>query len=162
MMGWLRRSFGAKAAAVPPVSLPEVAVLPAAVGPGLGSQPVMRKPAAPPYVPNLPNAAGLAAQALSAQSRPLSMPEAPPAPAVPKLGADEKLVLLQVARGSPRRARPAVAAALAGITGDRPNLSRVPNRSQVARALHRLGWDPEKVAALLVQVDVLAGVSRRR
>jgi hypothetical protein len=116
-------------------------------------------------VPNLPNAAGLASKALSEHSRPLPMPAPPPEPAVPAapaLGADEKLVLLQVARGSSRRARPAVAAALQDLTGDRPNLNRVPNRAQVARALHRLGRDPAKVAALLEQVEVLAGAARRR
>ena len=52
--------------------------------------------------------------------------------------------------------------ALQGITGDRPDLNRVPNRGQLARALHRLRRDPAKVAALLEQVDVLAGAARRR
>jgi hypothetical protein len=51
---------------------------------------------------------------------------------------------------------------LQDLTGDRPNMNRVPNRAQVARALHRLGRDPAKVAALLEQVEVLAGAARRR
>jgi len=177
MVGWLGRIFGRKAVAeAPPLVAAPAAPAPAAVAvaspapaavPAAAPAPALApKPAPPPYVPNLPNAAGLASKALSEHSRPLPVP-APPAPepavpATPVLGADEKLVLLQVARGSSRRARPAVAAALHGITGDRPNLNRVPNRAQVARALYRLGRDPAKVAALLEQVEVLAGVARRR
>ena len=169
MVGWLRRIFGRKAVAEAlPVVAATAAPAPkpvAAPAPAPSPAPVP-KPAPPPYVPNLPNAAGLACKALSEHSRPLPVPTPPApepaAPAAPVLGADEKLVLLQVARGSSRRARPAVAAALQDLTGDRPNLNRVPNRAQVARALHRLGRDPAKVAALLEQVEVLAGAARRR
>jgi hypothetical protein len=166
MVGWLRRIFGGKPVAE---ASPVAAVAPAAQTAATMPEAPAPKPVAPPYVPNLPNLAGLAAQALSEHSRPLPVPEppapaemAPVAPPVPVLGADEKLVLLQVARGSNRRARPAVAAALQGIIGDRPNLNRVPNRGQVTRALHRLQRDPAKVAALLEQVEMLAGAARRR
>ncbi len=166
MVGWLRRIFGRKTVAeAPPVVAVPAAPAPAAVAAPAPAPAPKPKPAPPPYVPNLPNAAGLASKALSEHSRPLPVPAPPPEPAVPAapaLGADEKLVLLQVARGSSRRARPAVAAALQDLTGDRPNLNRVPNRAQVARALHRLGRDPAKVAALLEQVEVLAGAARRR
>ena len=163
MVGWLRRMFRGKpvAAAAPMgVTTAVPSVEPPAPPP---------TPPPPPYVPNQPNLAGLAAQALSATSRPPPEPEPPASamaalPAAPGLvlGAEERLLLLQVARGTARRARPAVAAALQGITGDRPDLNRVPNRGQLARALHRLRRDPAKVAALLEQVDVLAGAARRR
>ncbi len=159
MLGWLRRIFGGQAAPQPPAPMPAPAVAPVA------APPPAPKPAPPPYVPNLPNAAGLVAQALSEHSRPLPTPEPPPAPAppaAPALGEDETLVLLQVARGSPRRAWPAVTAALQEMTGDRPNLHRVPNRAQVTRALRRLGRDPARAAALLEQVELLEGATRRR
>ncbi len=169
MLGWLRRIFGGEATLVQPAAPAPIGAAPVVAAPMVAAPVVAAtppKPARPPYVPNLPNAAGLASKALSEHSRPLPVPEPPPAPevlpAAASLGADEKLVLLQVARGSGRRARPAVAAALQDITGDRPNLNRVPNRAQVARALHRLGRDPAKVAALLEQVEVLAGAARRR